>query len=61
MHVNKTRLHVLMAQTYYRMKFYLNARDELQKADPTWKPPDPSDPDFLYKLQEKIEELLGRS
>jgi len=60
-HVNKTRLHVLMAQTYYRMKFYLNARDELQKADPMWEPPEPSDPDFLYKLQEKIEELLGRS
>jgi len=52
---------VLMAQIYYRMKFYLNALDELQKADPTWEPPEPSDPDFLYKLQEKIEELLGRS
>jgi len=60
-HVNRTRLHVLMAQTYYRMKLYLNARDELRKADPAWEPPDPSDPDFLYKLQEKIEELLGRS
>jgi len=60
-HVNRTRLHVLMAQIYYRMKLYLNARDELWKADPTWEPPEPSDPDFLYKLQEKIEELLGRS
>jgi len=60
-HVNRTRLHVLMAQIYYRMKFYLNALDEIQKADPTWEPPEPSDPDFLYKLQEKIEELLGRS
>ena len=57
--VKKERLYILLAQCYYNLKLFENALIEVQKLDPTFTVDFEADPTALYKLQNKIETLLG--
>ncbi|TES89702.1 MAG: hypothetical protein E3J87_11445 [Candidatus Cloacimonadota bacterium] len=51
-------LHILLARSYYNVKLFYNAVDEVLFLDPTWVYY-PFAPQFLYELAKKIEELEG--
>jgi tetratricopeptide (TPR) repeat protein len=51
-------LHIVLARSYYNLKLFYNAVNEVLFLDPSWSY-DPYSPQFLYELAKKIEELGG--